>query len=412
MTLSIEDGTTLVVDAMTSIGHSKAEAQIIADHLIDCELRGLSFGGLARALSIAERIQSSTQPRNPIRVLHETPVSATIDGGGQVGYLVGDRVTEIAIAKAVSTGMAVVGAHHTWYTGMFSYYLEKITRAGFAGMIAGSGGNMVAPHGGTEGRFGTNPLAFGFPSKDMPVIWDIGTAGMMMGEVVLRQRLGQLLPEGTAFDKDGHATRSAAEALDGGAWTVWGGHKGSGLAMMVQLLGMMCGAAAMPGRLKDSGFFMLVINPAILSPGEDFSEKVAEYSEIIRATRPLDPEKPVRIPFERSFAERTKRIEDGTIDVLDPIFRALCELAGQANQFVARRSLTVSLTIGGPDVLVLLLEVALWNRSHPTKHLSAMQSELQSVDTVALLQRCAPTILPPSLSKHSWSAIQMSTGRQ
>ena len=83
---------------------------------IDCELRGLGFGGLARALSVLERAETGPPP-TPIRTTHETPVSAALDGGDQVGYLVATRATEIAIAKARDHGLAVVGARNTWYTG-------------------------------------------------------------------------------------------------------------------------------------------------------------------------------------------------------------------------------------------------------------------------------------------------------
>ncbi len=312
---------------MLAFDHTDAEADIIADHLIDCELRGLSFGGLPRALSVIDRLRDTSTPRRPITVLKESPVSASLDGGDQVGYLVGLRATEMAIEKARSTGLAVVGASKTWYTGMFSYYLERVTQAGFAGMIAGSGGQKVAPHGGTEGRFSTNPIAFGFPSDGAPVIWDIGTAGVMLGEVVLKERLGQELDEGLAFGPDGQPTRDPAAALKG-AFTVWGGHKGSGLAMVVQLLGMLAGQAAAPLSLRDCGFFMIVVDPALLGDAADFQARVAAYADSLRATRPLDPARPVRVPFERSSAERERRLAANAIEVPDLVYEGLREAAG------------------------------------------------------------------------------------
>src|SRR5450755_942727 len=190
MILTIEQARKLVVDCMTASGLSVAEGDIIADHLIDSELRGLSYAGLPRAISILEQLRTIKQ-RRPISVLRETASSAHLDGGNQVGYLVGRRATEIAIEKAGKTGVAVVGASKTWYTGMFSYYLEIVTNAGFVGMIAGSGNQMVAPYGGTEPRFSTNPIAFGFPSNGDPVIWDIGTSASTMAELVLKKRLGE-----------------------------------------------------------------------------------------------------------------------------------------------------------------------------------------------------------------------------
>ncbi len=328
MIVTIEQARLLAHTAMLAVGHTDEEAETISDHLIDCELRGLSFGGLARAISIVERMRESDRPRQPITVIKETAVSASLDGGDQVGYLVGAKATGMGIAKARSAGLAVIGAKETWYTGMYSYYLEKVAQAGFAGMIGGSAPPRVAPHGGTQGRFGTNPIGFGFPSKGVPVIWDIGTAAAMSGEVMLQRRLGLPLPEGTAFDKDGTPTRDPSEALIG-AFSVWGGHKGSGLAMSMQLLGMMCGAASAPPIVRDCGFFLLVIDPELLAPGEDYPARVARYADDLRATRPLDASKPVRVPFERSAAIRDQRRAEGTIDVPDQIVMTLQDI-GQA----------------------------------------------------------------------------------
>lgn len=323
MILSISEARALANASMRAVGHTDTEAAIIADHLIDCELRGLSYGGLSRALSIIERIRSTPSEKRPITCLMETPVSASLDGGDQVGYLVARKATDMAIEKAQATGIAIVGARETWYTGMFSYYLEMITKAGFAGMIAGSGGNIVAPQGGTQPRFGTNPIAFGFPSAGTPVIWDIGTSNVMLADVMLKMRLGQPLAEGLAYDKDGAPTQDPATALDGGAFTAWGGHKGSGLAMVVQLLGMMCGAAAAPKGLRDCGFFLVVVDPALLTSAEDYKQRVSDFADSLRKTHPLDPNSPVRVPFERSDAERAKRIAVNAIEVADPVYQAL-----------------------------------------------------------------------------------------
>ena len=328
MKLSIQDARALAESCMEAVGHTREEAEIIADHLIDCELRGLQFGGLPRALSIVERIRDTTTPRRPISIERETPSSASIDGGDQVGYLVGRRAMDLAINKAKGTGLAVIGARETWYTGMFSYYLEKITGAGFAGMAAGSAPPRVAPHGGTESRFGTNPIAFGFPSTGTPIIWDIGTSAVMSGEAMLANRLGTLLPEGSAFDPDGDPTRDPDAALKG-AFGVWGGHKGSGLALVIQLLGMMCGAAAAPPIVRDCGFFLLVIDPNLLTDAEDYKQRVDECADSLRATRPLEPGKPVRVPFERSIKERSKRLAAGTIEVANPVYRALAHITGR-----------------------------------------------------------------------------------
>jgi delta1-piperideine-2-carboxylate reductase len=174
--LSVDEARSLAERCLQTAGYSAADSAIIADHLIDCELRGVSSGGLPRLLSVLERLRDTPQPAGEIRLLHENAVSASFDGGDQVGYLVGHNAAMVAIAKAKETGAGIAGAKNTWMTGMFSYYMEMAAREGLAAMAAGSSVQAVAPFGGTEPHFGTNPIAFGFPSDDGPVIWDIGSA--------------------------------------------------------------------------------------------------------------------------------------------------------------------------------------------------------------------------------------------
>jgi LDH2 family malate/lactate/ureidoglycolate dehydrogenase len=322
MLLTLREARSLAEQALEASGYSAGEAQAIADHLIDCELRGLQFGGLPRALSIIERVRATPEAARPISVIHETPLSVTIDGGDQVGYLVANYATDLAIEKASTSGVAVVGANQTWYTGMFSYYLERVTGAGLVGMAAGSGGHFVAPFGSNEARFGTNPIAFGFPSDGHPVIWDIGTAEIMLAEVLLAHRLEQELPVGVAYDKDGRATRTPLEVF-GGAVTVWGGHRGSGLALVVQLLGMMTGASAAPDGLSDCGFFLLAVDPEMLVPGGGFRSRVAEYATSVRAARAIEQARPVRMPFDRSAAERARRLAEDRLEIPDEVHAGL-----------------------------------------------------------------------------------------
>ena len=325
MRIGVSEARRLAEQTLTAAGHDAAEAAAVADHLIDCELRGLSYGGLPRALSVFERMTKPGFSRGRITVVHETPLSALVDGGNNIGYLVALRAAEIAIEKASGQGMAVVGARDTWHTGMLSYYAEKAARAGLVSMIASNASPTVAPHGGSEGRFGTNPIAFGFPSEDDPVVWDIGTSVMMHGEVVLAGRLGQELPEGSAFDADGNPTRDPAKALQG-AIAAWGGHKGSGLAIVVQLLGAMCAVPPMPKDMFGYGCLFVMMRPDLLMPLEDYKASVTEYAEAIRSTRPVAGGAPVRMPYDRSLAERRRRLAEDAIEVPDVVWQRLREI--------------------------------------------------------------------------------------
>lgn len=323
MRLTIAEARGLLEAGMATIDYGPEEAALIADHLLDCELRGLTIGGLSRALSLIERYRGRAHERQPIQVTRETPFSAVVKGGGHAGPLVAYKAAELAIEKARQTKIGVVGAVESVYTGMLSYYMEMAARANFMAMAAGSSASWVAPHGGVEGRFGTNPMAFGFPSAAAPIIYDIGTSNIMVADAVLHERQGKSLPEGMAFDEEGHPTCDPTEALRG-ALTVWGGHKGSGLALVAQLLGMLCGAPADPPRRESGiGFFILVLDPELLTDAEDFRSRVATYADWLRTTKPLEAGKPVRAPFDRSREERARRLAEDAIEVSDVVYEGL-----------------------------------------------------------------------------------------
>ena len=189
--LRIEEATQLVVKAMVRAGLSNDDARIIADHLIDCELRGVSYGGLSRALTVLERLAKPVEPAVPMKVTQRSSISALVDGGNQVGYVVAFRGTELAIEKARAHGLGLVGVYNTWLSGMLSYYMEQITRAGLVGMAFASCAWSVAPLESSERRFGTNPLAFGFPTGGDPIIFDGGVSSTMGSEAVMHKRLGK-----------------------------------------------------------------------------------------------------------------------------------------------------------------------------------------------------------------------------
>jgi delta1-piperideine-2-carboxylate reductase len=328
--LTIDEATALAEGSLRAVGLTPAEAATTAAHLIDCELRGLSYGGLARCLSVAERLVATGTPPEEIRTVRDSPVSATLDGGDRVGYVVADRATTLVIEKARATGIGLVAARNTWYTGMLSWYLETITAAGLVGFAAGNAGQTVAPFGATEGRLGTNPIGFGFPSSDEPVIWDSGTSAITYAEVLLAARLGRDLPPGVAFGPDGAPTVSPADAL-AGAFAVWGGHRGSGLSLSVHLLGMLTGSPAVPsgGTVGDLGFLVLAIDPALVDDADDYRRRVAEHATRIRTARPVDPARPVQVPFDGSRARRAVARERGVVDVEPAVVDALRAIAAK-----------------------------------------------------------------------------------
>ena len=329
MRLPINQAEELVHALMRASGFNEGEAGTITHHLVDCELRGAVYGGLSRALTIAETVRALPEPSAPFCVTRQSSVSAQIDGGNSAGYLVAHHATELAITKAQQHGIGVVAVYNTWLTGMFSYYMEMATRNDLVALAFGSSAWYVAPHGSNEARFGTNPIACGFPSTGDPVILDIGTSAMPVGEAVLRKRLGQPLPEGWAFGPDGQPTCDPQAALEG-VFKAWGGHKGAGLALMVQMFGLLCSDAVRPPAHKESTFLILVVRPDLFAPADAYKQAIADYAASVRAARPVGAA-PVRMPFERSAAERRQRLADGWFEVPDAIHQQLLAQLKQAD---------------------------------------------------------------------------------
>lgn len=328
--ISIDHAYELVAGVMTASGLTADEARIVSEHVVGCELRGVLSGGFSRALSIAERLTSGRLSTSMV-IHHNTPVSALIDGGDQAGYLVAHRATEMAIQKARTSGIAVVAANNTWYTGMYAHYMEMVTNKGLVAMCVGSSAPRVAPFGATEGRFGTNPIAFGFPTQDDPIIIDLATSGSIIGDLVLAARLGQSIQAGVAYDSTGSMTTDPEAALSG-ALTVWGGHRGSALAIAVQLFGILAGGGALPADYRDCGFFVIALKPDLFMPEKEFRQKVSDYAQLVRAARPLDAEVPVRMPFDRSADHRRKCFAQGSLSVPSSILASLTALAQQTNE--------------------------------------------------------------------------------
>ena len=193
--LSVAEARALGEAALQRIGYPADEAAIITDQLVDNALCGYRFASLPRILAIAED-EKTSRPRTAVRVVRETPVSALVDGGNKVGYVAAYRGAAIAISKALASGIAVVGVHNSYYSGRNAYYVELMVRAGLVGIHTASAKPHVLPPGGRRAALGTNPISIGFPSSNGPVIYDIGTASLMWGEVLLMARLGEAVAGG------------------------------------------------------------------------------------------------------------------------------------------------------------------------------------------------------------------------
>jgi LDH2 family malate/lactate/ureidoglycolate dehydrogenase len=309
--LSVAEATALGSRALRGLGLPDDDIRIIVDQLIDNALCGYPFASLPRILAMAQDAKTR-RPRQPVQVVHDTPVSALLDGGNNVGYVAVYRAAQIAIDKARARQFAVVGVYNSYYSGRNAYYVEMLTRAGLVGIHLASAQPHVVPPGGTRPALGTNPICFGFPAEHGPVIVDLGTASVQWGEVLLHAQLGLPLPEGVGLDQEGRQTRDAEEARRGGVLP-FGGHKGYALSFAVQTMGLLAGAALARGQVQDYGFLFIVFDPGLLIPAEQFTRQVSELVERLKATPRQPGVEEIRIPSERAFRERERRRLEGIV---------------------------------------------------------------------------------------------------
>ena len=322
--LSVDEARALGEGALRGIGYDAEEARIIADHVIDAALCGYEYSGLAKILNIPEHGRFPL-PRRPMRILHETEVSALYDGGNNVGMVAMYHAANAAIAKAVAHGIAIIGVTDSWMSGRSAYFVEMIAKADLVAIHTASSGSSVAPYGGTRPVLGTNPIAVALPGADGPLVLDMGTSAFMATELQLRARLGQPLPEGVAIDRDGQPTRDANEAREG-ALLPFGGYKGFGLGLIVQAFGILGGAALVPGN--DDGYVFIAFRPDLLVPLADLKRELTALITRVKAVPPLPGFAEIRIPGEQSAKNRRRLTRDG-IDIDRLVYDQLNAMAGR-----------------------------------------------------------------------------------
>jgi len=318
MQLSIEEATQLGVQVLVRHGFTPEHGRIVADHLVEAALCGHEFSSLPRLIAIVNESQSK-QPPAPIRVTREDGCFAHIDGGDHVAYVVSLTAVDKAIEICRRTGVAVVTANNTWFSGRCAYYVERAAHQGFVALHTTNTTARVAPFGGTERLMGTNPFAIAFPSLDDPFVIDIGTSAITWGDVLLSQAKGEELPPGVAVDKEGSLTLDPAAALEG-AFLPWGGQRGSGLSLAVQLLGVLAGSKAVIRETGDFGLFFVLIDPERAHPSGGFRREVSALRAAIASNRPLANVERTRVPGDGSQQRRKRSVERGTIALDDKVY--------------------------------------------------------------------------------------------
>ena len=333
-TLSEAELMALGTKAFTGLGLEQNDARDVARILVTADLFGLSTHGLSRIESYGERLAvKGIKARPRITVEQVAPALVRVDGDNGVGPLVGMRALEAAMATAKQTGVGVAFARGSNHFGPVSPYSLIAAEAGFASIIGSNATTTIAPWGGSDARLGNSPVGFGVPNPGgRPFLLDMAISVVARAKIRNALKRGEAIPDTWATDKTGRATTDPAAALDGFLLPI-GGHKGYGLALIVDMFaGLLSGAAYLthvkswvdaPDEPQNLGHFFILIDTQRLGSTAWLAERMNDFAAILHDSPPADAMRPVLVPGEIELDNLARHRRDGL--ALDPAVLALLE---------------------------------------------------------------------------------------
>lgn len=334
MRISFEEEKELISAILLKLGTPEEPAKITAEVLAEGDLRGFSSHGLLRLPYIVRAIRRGTiLPKAEVRVVRETPSTALVDGGHGLGHYVAYRAMRVAIEKAKARGVSAVGVRNSNHFGIAGYYAEMAMREGLIGIVITTTDALVHPWGGAEPILGTNALSIGIPSNP-PVLLDMATSVAARGKIVQAAKERRRIPPDWAVDEQGNPTTDPEKALKG-ALSPFGGPKGYGLALVLEILaGPLVGMAAgkeVVGTLEPvagfctKGDLMLALHPHAFVDPEEFQNRTERFLREVKGSRRAPGFERIMLPGEPEFEERERRLKEG-IPISDEVWAEIEEL--------------------------------------------------------------------------------------
>lgn len=333
------------------IGCPDKDAELATEVLLSADLRGIDSHGIARLSGYVRLWEASRiNPHPDIKVVHETPSTAVVDGDAGLGLVVGPRAMEIAIDKARIAGTGWVAVRNSNHFGIAGYHAMKGLAEDMIGMAMTNASPLVAPTFSTERLLGTNPIAIAIPAgKQPPFVADFATTTAANGKLEILQRKGLDAPIGWIQKKDGQPTTDAHAVKEGGALVPLGSdrehgsHKGYCLGAWVDIFSAVLSGAnygpwvppfvsflAPPADPVGSGIghFFGAMRIDAFRPAEEFKNHMDKWIGRFRAAKPVDGEERVLIPGDPEREMAQERLTGG-IPVNEKVVADLRELGAR-----------------------------------------------------------------------------------
>lgn len=325
--------TKLVLDIFSSLGVPSYEAEEITNHLVRANLRGVDTHGVSRVGIYVERLESgSVEKKTDIQLVHQTPVSALLDGGNGSGIVVASRAAELAVEKAEQSGVGLVCARHSNHCGMLAYYTQYIVDQGLVALATTNAPANMAPWGAADRFFGANPISYGIPTgNEIDIVFDMSTSNVARGKIILAAGRNQKIPLGWAIGPNGEETTEPNEALKGLLLPV-GGAKGSGIAFLVEVLSSILSGASFGPHVtplydaekgeQDIGHFFMAFRPDLFVSSDEFADRMGQMISEIRALSVSKGHERIYLPGELEIERLKEREREGiplTLEVAEEL---------------------------------------------------------------------------------------------
>jgi LDH2 family malate/lactate/ureidoglycolate dehydrogenase len=327
--------------ALASQGLPEADARKVASLMAEADMQGSDGHGVIRLPQYIKRIRAGGINKHPqIRVVHERPGSAIVDGDNGMGHLVVSKAVDLAIEKARHCGVAWVGTRMSNHAGPASLYARRPLQHDMLGLYFAVGNaNHLPPWGGTDMLLSTNPISAAIPgAEEAPVVLDMATTVAAYGKVKAKAKRGEQMPVGWMIDRQGQPLTDPTRAHEGFLLPI-GDYKGYGLALVVGLLAGTLGGAAMGRDVVDfnadhvsttnTGQAILVIDLSAFGDPAVFKHAVDKLVRDIRGSERLPGVDRIWLPGEQSHQRRQQYesqgipIARGLVQDLDALAREL-----------------------------------------------------------------------------------------
>jgi ureidoglycolate dehydrogenase (NAD+) len=304
-------------DALTAKGASATDAAIVAEGLVWANLRGVDGHGVSRLPFYLKMIsRGEIDPKAQPRLTQDRAATFVLDGGHGFGPVAMMQAVAIAAERAGKAGVCFGLVRETTHTGAVGRYAQWLAERGYAALIMGAGPAFVAYHGARVASLGTSPIAIAVPSGAGPIVLDMATSTISNGKILHALATGTQLPPGSVLSKDGEPTTDPAQAE---ILLPLGGAKGSGLALMFEMLASVLAAAPIQARtLGPEKRRRLTQNSAILAvdighfrPLADFSRDADTLSALLKALPRQQGVNEILLPGERAGRTETERRKSG-----------------------------------------------------------------------------------------------------